>query len=263
MVKKYLFGYVRVSSKKQKLERQVENIKKAYGDGVILFSEKFTGTKVEGRKEFNRLVKQAIKRKEEGAEVLIIFDSVSRMSRNAQEGVEVYFKLFNLGIELVFLKEPHINTVEYRRALGSVIDIDINSLLKNADEVDRNNNFFISFVSETIEATNKLIIGMATRNIILAFEQAEKEVCDIQQRTKEGLRIKKEMENIVPGPKKGAVYNIKDKDDKKQKIKHYSRSFGGTLKDAEVMTLCGLSHGTYYKYKKELYKELAIEVEAV
>jgi len=253
MVKKYLFGYVRVSSKKQKLERQVENIKKAYGDNVILFSEKFTGTKVEGRKEFNTLIKQTMKKKAEGAEVVIIFDSVSRMSRNAQEGVEIYEKLFNLGIDLVFLKEPHINTVEYRRALESIIGFKLSS-----ENVEIN-----EFVNNTIENANKLIIGMAKRNILLAFEQAEKEVCDIQQRTKEGLRIKKEMENITPGPKKGAVYNIKDKDEKKQKIKHYSRSFGGPLKDAEVMKLCGLSHGTYYKYKKELYKELAEAVEAI
>lgn len=53
------------------------------------------------RPEWNKLYKKA------KAGDTIIFDSVSRMSRNADEGFCLYEELYNKGIELVFLKEPH------------------------------------------------------------------------------------------------------------------------------------------------------------
>ncbi len=40
------------------------------------------------------------------------------MSRNAEEGFKLYKELYDRGIELVFLKEPHINTSSYRQAMG-------------------------------------------------------------------------------------------------------------------------------------------------
>ena len=48
---------------------------------------------------------------------MIIFDSVSRMSRNAEDGVKDYMDLFDRGVELVFIKEPHINTSVYKQQL--------------------------------------------------------------------------------------------------------------------------------------------------
>ena len=50
----------------------------------------------------------------------IVFDSVSRMSRNAAEGFETYQKLFGTGVSLVFLKERHIDTDTYKKALVTV-----------------------------------------------------------------------------------------------------------------------------------------------
>ena len=51
----------------------------------------------------------------------MVFDSVSRMSRNAEEGFSLYEDLYNKGIQLVFLKEHHIDTETYKKALsGSV-----------------------------------------------------------------------------------------------------------------------------------------------
>ena len=53
----------------------------------------------------------------------IVFDSVSRMSRNAQEGFEIYKELYGRGVDLVFLKEPHINTETYKTALENNIKL--------------------------------------------------------------------------------------------------------------------------------------------
>lgn len=97
------YGYCRISTPNQNIERQVRNIKKLYPNAHIV-KEVYTGTKFQGRKEFDKILR-LIKYDD-----TIIFDSVSRMSRTADEGFEQYKELFNQNINLVFLKEPHINT---------------------------------------------------------------------------------------------------------------------------------------------------------
>ena len=96
------YGYCRISRPKQSIERQIRNIKAAYPDAVII-QEVFTRTRMD-RKEWMKLVRQI----KEGD--TIIFDSVSRMSGNAEEGFAAYEDLYNKGVNLVFLKEPHINS---------------------------------------------------------------------------------------------------------------------------------------------------------
>ena len=86
-----------------------------------MVKETYTGTKLEGRKEFENLLK-IIK---EGD--TLIFDSVSRMSRNSEEGCNLYEELFNKGINLIFLKEGYINTEMYRKALDNQINIVLNT----------------------------------------------------------------------------------------------------------------------------------------
>lgn len=45
----------------------------------------------------------------------MVFNSVSRMSRNAEEGFALYEDLYHKGIRLVFLKEHHIDTETYKK----------------------------------------------------------------------------------------------------------------------------------------------------
>ena len=47
---------------------------------------------------------------------MVVFDSVSRMSRNAEEGFALYEDLYHKGIRLVFLKEHHIDTETYKKS---------------------------------------------------------------------------------------------------------------------------------------------------
>ena len=104
-----MYGYCRISQRKQSIERQIRNIKSAYPEAVII-EEAYTGTSID-RKEWNKLYKKV------KAGDTIIFDSVSRMSRNADEGVTAYEELFRRGVNLVFLKEPHINTSTFKTAM--------------------------------------------------------------------------------------------------------------------------------------------------
>lgn len=225
-----IYGYCRISTKKQSIERQIRNIRAAHPDAIIV-QEVYTGTKFQGRKELDKILKQA------QADDLIVFDSVSRMSRNAEDGFTLYEKLFNDGISLEFLKEPHINTEVYRQALSNTVQL-------TGTNVD-----FI------LEGVNKYLMELAKEQIRIAFEQSEKEVEDLHQRTKEGIETAR-LNGKQIGQKKGATLVTKKSAAAKVGIQKYNKSFGGMLDDAETIKQIGVSRKSFYKYKKELKEEL-------
>lgn len=221
-----IYGYCRISTKSQSIDRQIRNIKDLY-PSAIMIQEAFTGTKVEGRKEFNKLLSKV----KQGD--TIVFDSVSRMSRNADEGFKLYEELYNKGIELIFIKEPHINTITYKQALT-------NNIQMTGTAVD-----------SILKGINEYLMSLAKEQIRLAFIQAEKEVKDLQQRTKEGIETAR-LKGKQIGLEKGTKLITKKSIEAKEQIQKYSKDFNGLLKDVEVMKLIGISRNSYYKYKKEL-----------
>lgn len=220
-----MYGYCRISQKKQSIERQIRNIKTAFPDAVII-QEAYTGTTID-RKEWNKLFKK-VKENE-----TIIFDSVSRMSRNAEEGIEAYEDLYNRGVNLVFLKEPHINTDTYKQSLEGLVS------LTNTD------------VDYILEGVNKYLMALAKTQIKLAFQQAEKEVEDLHQRTREGL-VSAKLAGKTIGKQKGDTWETKKSKEAKKVIQKHSRDFGGSLADVDIIKMLGITRNTYYKYKKEL-----------
>lgn len=228
-MKKY--GYCRISRKTQNIERQVRNIKAVYPDAVII-KEIYTGTKYQGRKEFEKLIQHVM------PEDMIIYDSVSRMSRNANEGFEIYQELYQRGVTLVFLKEPHINTDVYKQAME-------NSVALTGSNVD-----FI------LKGINRYLLELAKEQIYIAFEQAEKEVEDLRQRTREGIETAR-MNGKQIGQLKGKKYHTKKFEEAKEIIMKHNKSFGGTLTDEETWNLAKVSKKTFYKYKKELKHRLS------
>ena len=221
-----IYGYCRISTNRQNIERQVRNIQRAYPDAVIK-QEVYTGTKTDGRKVFEQLLKMV------RSGDTLVFDSVSRMSRNAEIGFEVYQELYDKGVELVFLKEPHINTATYKKALSNNIEL-------TGTKTDI-----------ILKAINDYLMELAKEQIQLAFEQSEKEVSDLHQRTKEGIETARRNGKQI-GQKSGAVLTTKKSIEAKQGILKYARDFGGSLTDAECMKLLCLSRNTYYKYKAQL-----------
>lgn len=225
------YGYCRVSTPKQKIDRQVRSIKGVAPDAVI-FKEVFTGTSREDRKEFMKL----LKRVKPGDS--IYFDSVSRMSRNAEEGFQDYLELYERGIHLFFIKESYINTDYYREALSVKIpltDTPADILLK---------------------AVEQYMMELARRHIKAAFEASEDEVRRLRKRTVDGLDTARDA-----GKKLGRPVGTKIVSEKsiqaKEKIRRHSRSMGGSMTDKECMDYCNISHVTYYKYKKEIMEELS------
>ena len=176
------------------------------------------------RREWQKLMKRV------KAGDTIIFDSVSRMSGNAEDGFAAYEDLFNRGVNL---KEPHINTDTYKKALENNVQL----TGSNVDYI--------------LEGVNRYLMELAKEQIRLAFEQSEKEVEDLHQRTREGIETAR-LNGKQIGRKKDAKITTKKSIASKEIIRKHSRDFNGTLSDVEVMQLTGLSRNTYYKYKREL-----------
>lgn len=231
-----VYGYCRISTPKQSIDRQIRNIKQAYPDAIIV-QEVYTGTKTEGREAWARLYKQ-IKQGD-----TIIFDSVSRMSRDALEGFDLYKALFDMGVNLVFIKEPQINTDTYKQATEKQID--------NVNTGDDDTNELMQGITDAI---NRYMMRLAQRQIKLAFDQAEKEVEDLHQRTREGIETAR-LQGKQIGGQPGRKLNVKKAAPAKEIIRKHSKDFDGTLSDKECMKLAGVANNTYYKYKRELREE--------
>lgn len=220
-----IYGYARISRREQSIERQIRNIKAEYSSALVL-QEAYTGTKME-RPEWSKLYKRV------SAGDTIVFDSVSRMSRNADEGVETYFELYARGVQLIFLKEHYIDTAVYAENMRDKIE------LQGTDE------------DEIFKGLNNYFRKLAERQIRIAFEQAEKEVQDLHQRTKEGIETAR-LNGKQIGQVPGRVLEIKKARIAKSKIIRYSKDFEGTLPDKDCIEISGVSRNSYYKYKKEL-----------
>lgn len=265
---KLVYGYARVSTTHQDFLRQIENIKSAYPQALIV-ADKYTGTKID-RPNFTKLVNKL------QAGDTVVFDAVDRMSRDAEEGFRVYRELYEKGVALVFLKDPLINTEVYK----SVMQIP-NTGNKDLDET-------------LLKGLNEYLFRLADSQIRIAFNTAQYEADMKRGNVKEGIRERKERNEELKrkypdtymqhpeytqiGQPKGAKLTTKKSITVKEVIRKYNKDFGGTLNDIETMIQAGLlpadydkqtmtdkntgetrrktikdyNRSTYYKYKREL-----------
>ena len=84
-----IYRYCLISTSKQNIEREVRNIIVAFPDAQI-FKERYTGTKTQGRRELDRILREI------QLGDTIAFDSVSRMSRNASDGIESSYVFYHI-----------------------------------------------------------------------------------------------------------------------------------------------------------------------
>ena len=184
-----IYGYARISTQKQNIERQIRNILKYCPDAIIK-QEVYTGTKTDGRKVFEQLLK-------------------------------------------IVSEEPHINTETYKKALS-------HNIAMTGTKTDI-----------ILKAINEYLMELSKEQIIIAFAQAEKEVSDLHQRTKEGIETAKRNGKQI-GRQKGTKIITKKCLKAKQEILKHSKDFGGTLSDVDCIRLLGISRNSFYKYKSEL-----------
>ena len=258
-----IYGYVRVSTLEQNKERQIQNILREYPKAVIM-TEEYTG------KTMDRPVWSKLYPKLKKGDV-IVFDEVSRMSRNAEEGFKVYQELFEKGCQLIFLKEPYLNTDVFSGQIQRA------TVKTGKDYLD--------------QGLKIILMGVAEEQIKIAFEQSQAETDLRAQRAGEGIAEAKkhneELEVLYPdtykdhpeysqiGREKGDKLTIKKAEPIKALIRKYSRDFEGTLSDMELLGVLStktvkipnkkrsgrveereisakLSRNTLYKYKKQM-----------
>ncbi len=226
------YGYARISTSKQDINRQIRNIL-SIDPSAKIYQEVFTGIKTTGRNEFQKLLNKVA----EGD--TIIFDSVSRMSRNADEGFELYKALYDRGTNLVFINEPYINTSVYKDATKALVPMtgtDVDIILKGV---------------------NEYLLTLAAQQIKIAFEQAQKERDDLSERTKQGI-VTARLNGKQIGRAKGAIVKTKKSEASKKKISRLSRAFGGDCSDKELIAMLGIDKNTYYKYKAEIREAMIL-----
>ena len=227
-----IYAYCRVSTQHQKIARQITNITAIYPNATII-REFFTGT-TQNRPQWEKFIPQVKK------DDTIVFDSVSRMSRNAEEGFKDYKMLYERGVHLVFLNEPLINTSVFDSTRNNLLNIDITTGNAAVD----------AFFKGNIELINNFMMALAEEQIKTAFDQSEKEVTDLHSRISQGIREAKKNGTQI-GITKGTTLTTKKSLDCISIIRKHSKDFGGTLEDPDVMKLCGCSRNSYYKYKRE------------
>ena len=220
-----IFGYCRVSTAKQSLQRQIDNIKEIYPDAIIL-TEEYTGKTIERPKYI--LLKQIINSGDK-----IVFDSVSRMSRNAEEGYGDYMAFWENGVILEFLNEPHLNTEFFTKQLDMM-----NFNLKVGETFEP----LIQGIKETLK---NIISGQ----IKIGFEQSEKEVTDLSKRTKEALAVLKKNGKRLGRPERRIPETIK-----KDIIENYILS--RKKKGKDFMEVYKISKPTFYIWLREIKGEM-------
>ena len=235
---KMVVGYARVSTPKQSLRRQIENLKAAYPN-IIVVSEVFTGS-TDNRPKWKKLMRQC----RAGNISKLVFDEVSRFSRNAQEAIVEYKELYSLGIELEFLKEPHINSKIYRDASERKIEITTDSMDSETAQL----------INTVIGGLNDYLLSVAEKQIFLAFDHAQKERELLSKRTSEGLKQAKLMGSKV-GRQPGQKLVTKKQKRAKRIIRNHYELFGGELTATQCFTLAQITKSTFYRYLDEMREE--------
>jgi len=203
----------------------------------VIIPETFTGSKAD-RPAWTKLEKQL-----KPGDILV-FDEASRMMRDEEEGMALYEKLFDRGVVLVFLKEPHINSEVYRGQLDRQIE---RISATGSEATDK-------LIDAILKALHTYTIDLAREQIRLAFRAAQWELDRLHRRTGEGVRRAQASGKTVGRVAGSTIETKKAKEAKAQILKH-SKDFGGSLSDADCMKLIGVARNSYYKYKRELKEE--------
>ncbi len=95
-MKNYTFGYARVSTEIQNLDRQMDALKK-YGV-YIIYNEKMTGTKKD-RPELTKMLERMT------ANDTVVVESLSRLGRSTKDLIDLTELFEQKGVHLVSLKE--------------------------------------------------------------------------------------------------------------------------------------------------------------
>ncbi len=126
------FAYIRVSTREQKEDRQIDSLKGLKIDEIIV--EKASGKNFVGREKY-----QAMKAQLRHGDLLIV-KSIDRLGRNYKQICNEWESLVNMGVDIQVLDMPILNTRNNQNGLtGSLITDIVLKLLSYVAERERDN----------------------------------------------------------------------------------------------------------------------------
>lgn len=219
------YSYMRISTKeergKQGYSRQEKALEKFAKQNHIEFTLDFkedeSGKSFSNRKQWQKLDKIV----QSGD--TIVFKDICRFTRECKNGKAKYLDLLDRGVNLIFLDNPTICT-DYIKALGTAKD--------NQDNV----------VSLTMDFIVQLILTVE-------LDRAEQERLTISQRTKDGMKARKEQALALGlewqcGRKQGSLDKLTD--ELKADIEAYLQD--RNIKQIDLIKKHNISRNTLKKY---------------
>ncbi len=132
-MKKNVYGYVRVSTREQNVERQLIALKKMGIPQTGIFIDKQSG------KDFQRPAYQRMLKSLKAGD-LVVTKSIDRLGRNYEEIKEQWRMLTKeLGVDIIIQDMPLLDTTKSRDLLGNFISDVVLQLLSFVAENERNN----------------------------------------------------------------------------------------------------------------------------
>jgi len=204
------FAYIRVSSKDQNEARQLDTMQAQGVDAKNVYIDKASG------KDTDRAEYQRMKGKLREGDT-VVFDSISRMSRNMDATKKEYAWFIDNGIALEFVNEPMLNTVG-----------------KQGNDVLQ-------------RAMSDIIL-----TLLSAF--AEKERTDIRSRQAEGISSAKRRGQRLGRPT--IDYKTLSNEQRAVFHEQYRRWKDGKQTAVQAFNNAGFTKSTWYKLVKE-YEEVS------
>ena len=135
-----IYGYCRVSTKHQNLQRQVDALIKYGVNPRFIFTDKYTGQTL-NREGLNELISVL-----KSGDVLVIKE-IDRLGRNRKETKDLIVSLIKQDIELVCLDMPYLK------------EFIIDKIIENEGFIEIMANALLDVILEVAEQERKKIIG--------------------------------------------------------------------------------------------------------
>lgn len=111
-----LFGYARVSTTDQKLDRQIDSLSEHGVHKANIYQEKITGTK-RNRPELDRLMENI------QAGDTVIISELTRLGRSTRDLINISEQFQDKGVELISLKENIDTTTATGKAMFGMLSV--------------------------------------------------------------------------------------------------------------------------------------------
>ena len=150
-----IYGYCRVSTKHQNLQRQIDALIKYGVNPRFIFTDKYTGQTL-NRMGLNELISVL-----KSGDVLVIKE-IDRLGRNRKETKDLIVSLIKQDIELVCLDMPYLK------------EFIIDKIKENEGFIEIMANALLDVILEVAEQERKKIIGRTSEGRKRAIEEGRK-----------------------------------------------------------------------------------------